>query len=682
MKDFSNMIRVVIADDQISIRLALQAHLKAFSDIQVVGTAENGRQAIEQVGQQSPNVILLDLDMPVLNGLKAASEIKECFPQTKILVLTANDDAAALFPALRAGAQGYLLKHTPPEDLANAIRAVCKGHFQIGPGILDPQMAQRSTSPQMQLAGSQIVEKTITVAPRGTILTEEKSNSKSLACRSSSALTLQSNAEKTDARKPVSFDRPVLLKSSPIWSRVIIWSIALCSIGGVTWASLAQIEEAIPATGQLEPQGSVKEVQSPVAGVIKNIYVKEGQRVKKGDLLLSLDPQVQKYELGSLERIRSALQTENQFYRMQTRLPKSQAYSSTAFANVPREMMSLADSRRSLVAENQLFYAQFQGGSGSNDLTPEQKLRMQVRLQEEASRASATRSEAAQLQEQLLQAAIELDSAQKTLQTNQGMLDDITPLVANGGIARIEQTKQAEAVQKAQAEVLRLRREQNRIQLAIAQANQKYMNTVSTSRKDVLDNVAVNEKRIAEIDSQFAKAIVDNERQLADIDNRLAQAKLTMKYQEVRAPGNGTIFEMKAKAPGFVANASEPILKLVPTESLTAKVYVTNKDIGFLRTGMTVDVRVDSFPFSEYGDIKGKLTWIGSDALPPTEVRPFYSFPVKVQMDTQTLKTSEKSLKLQSGMSISVNIKTRKRSVMSFFTEQFTNQVEGIKHLR
>jgi hemolysin D len=132
----------------------------------------------------------------------------------------------------------------------------------------------------------------------------------------------------------------------------------------------------------------------------------------------------------------------------------------------------------------------------------------------------------------------------------------------------------------------------------------------------------------------------------------------------------------------IVTNASEAILKLIPTESLTAKVYVTNKDVGFIRPGITVDMRVDSFPFSEYGDIKGKLTWIGSDALHPTEIRPFYSFPVKVQMDSQTLKTSGKSLKLQSGMSISVNIKTRKRSVVSLFTEQFTNQVEGIKHLR
>jgi hemolysin D len=107
---------------------------------------------------------------------------------------------------------------------------------------------------------------------------------------------------------------------------------------------------------------------------------------------------------------------------------------------------------------------------------------------------------------------------------------------------------------------------------------------------------------------------------------------------------------------------------------------VSNKDIGFIHPGMKVDVRVDSFSFSEYGDIKGKIAWIGSDALPPTEVRRFYSFPAKVILDSQSLKTQGKALSLQSGMSISVNIKTRSRNVMSIFTEQFTNQVEGMKH--
>jgi hemolysin D len=93
-------------------------------------------------------------------------------------------------------------------------------------------------------------------------------------------------------------------------------------------------------------------------------------------------------------------------------------------------------------------------------------------------------------------------------------------------------------------------------------------------------------------------------------------------------------------------------------------------------------VRVDSFPFSEFGDIKGTLTAIGSDALPPTQVRNFYSFPAKVKLNTQMLKVQKRELTLQSGMSLSVNIKTRERTVMSVFTDLFTGEMEGLKHLR
>jgi hemolysin D len=202
------------------------------------------------------------------------------------------------------------------------------------------------------------------------------------------------------------------------------------------------------------------------------------------------------------------------------------------------------------------------------------------------------------------------------------------------------------------------------------------------SQKDLLTTIANNEKQIAEIDSQFAKLLVENEKQIAEVDNKLAQANLTLKYQELRAPTDGVVFELKAHAPGFVANPSEPILKIVPADNLVAKVYITNHDIGFIRTGMAVDVRVDSFPFSEFGDIKGKLIWIGSDALPPTQTRQFYSFPAKVRLNSQMLMAHQRKLALQSGMSLNVNIKTRKRTVMSIFTDLFTGQTENLKHLR
>jgi hemolysin D len=666
------MIRIVIADDQASIRLALQAQFKAHSDIEVVGIAENGRQAVEQVAKLLPDVLLLDLEMPVLDGLGAAQEIKERFPETKILVFTAQNDPSALLPALRVGVHGYLYKGTPSEELAEAIRAVRKGHFQIGPSISEPSAVMTSSEGAAQ--GS-----TMVVAPADTSssLNGSKPNSNSLVLSPGGG-----NLTKAAPSSLTVFDRPVLLQQSPLWSRVIIWALVGSTAAILGWACWFKFDEAIPASGQLEPQGAVKEVQAPVTGVVKAILVKEGQRVKKGDVLLRLDPKGTQSELASLGQVRQSLLEENAFYRQQTANETGRINIPSSRVLVPSRMLALAQSRQALIEESQLYRSQVRGKSQDVLLNPEQQMRLQSSLREESSRASAARLESEQLQKQLSQSQIQRESALKSLSANTGLLETIKPVVASGGLAKVEQVKQEEAVQKSQADVDRLGEEEARLKLAIAQANEKLDNTVSVSRKDVLGTLSANEKQIAQIDSQFAKTIVENEKQIAEIDNKLNQAKMTLNYQEITSPTDGVVFELKPKAPGFVTNPSEPILKIVPSDNLVAKVYITNKDIGFVQPGMDVDVRVDSFPFSEFGDIKGKLTWIGSDALPPTQVRNFYSFPAKIKLNSQTLKKAKQQLSLQSGMSLSVNIKTRQRTVMSIFTDLFTGEVEGLKHLR
>lgn len=130
---------------------------------------------------------------------------------------------------------------------------------------------------------------------------------------------------------------------------------------------------------------------------------------------------------------------------------------------------------------------------------------------------------------------------------------------------------------------------------------------MAVSDKNVLDKIADNKQRIAAIDSQFMKVILDNEQRLADVNSKISQTQLNVKYQELRAPVAGTVFDLQAKNPGFVANPTTKMLQIVPKENYIAEVFITNKDIGFVRKGMKVDVRIDSFPYSEFGDIKGKL---------------------------------------------------------------------------
>jgi HlyD family secretion protein len=286
------------------------------------------------------------------------------------------------------------------------------------------------------------------------------------------------------------------------------------------------------------------------------------------------------------------------------------------------------------------------------------------------------------LQQQLSQTQGQLAVARQTLGINQRILSDIQPLVEEGGIARVQFLRQQTEVLTGQGEVDRLTGEQNRLQFAISQAGQQLQNTLATSQTDLLGRIAENQKDIATIDSQLNKALVENEKQLAEINSQLSQAQLALRYQELRAPVDGVVFDLQPKGTGFVANTSEPILKIVPGEALVAEVFITNQDIGFLHEGMDVDVRIDSFPFSEFGDVQGKLVSIGSDALPPTEVLPFYHFPAKVEIDQQSLKVNGRELPLQSGMSITANIRVRERTVMSIFTDLFENKVDSLRTVR
>jgi hemolysin D len=475
------------------------------------------------------------------------------------------------------------------------------------------------------------------------------------------------------------FDQPVILQQSRTWSRAILWGLMLSTAATIIWANIATIEEAVSATGKLEASGATKEVQAPVGGVVKEILVEDGQTVKVGQPLLSLDNTTSLAQLKSLLKIRESLIGENQFYQSQLKGTNIQDISAL---KVPSQMIDLTKSRVTLVAENQVYRAQISGRAKNITLTQEQQERLQSIDSELDARVQAAQSEIEQFQRQLQQAQVKLATNLDNLAMNKGILNDVTPLMKDGAISRIQYLKQQQEVRNTQSEIDQLTQEKARLQWAISQAKANLTNTIALSRRDWLSQIAENNKRIAEIDSQLTKAIVENNKRIAEIDSQVSQTQMNLKYQEIVAPVDGTIFELKAHTRGFVVTSSEPILKVVPNNALIARVYITNKDIGFVKQGMTVDVRIDSFPFSEFGDIKGKLVWIGSDALPPDQIYPFYRFPAKVQLDSQQLAVSGRDISLQSGMGVSTNIKIRERKVISIFTDMFSSSMESLKNVR
>jgi DNA-binding NarL/FixJ family response regulator len=142
------MIRILLVDDQSLIRQALSTLLNLEPDLEIVGTAENGEVAIAQYIELQPDVVLMDMRMPIVNGCQATQTICQQYPQANILILSTHDDGDDVINALQAGAKGYLLKDMLSDDLAQAIRNIHQGYTQLAPGLLN-RFIHRSTDPVM-----------------------------------------------------------------------------------------------------------------------------------------------------------------------------------------------------------------------------------------------------------------------------------------------------------------------------------------------------------------------------------------------------------------------------------------------------------------------------------------------------------------------------------------------------
>jgi DNA-binding NarL/FixJ family response regulator len=161
-------IRVLIADDHALFRRGLQMVLEAESDIDVVGEAEDGSEAIQKVEETSPDVVLMDVRMPKRTGIEATRTIKDTMPLTKILMLTISDAEADLYEAIKAGASGYLLKEISIDEVANAVRSVQAGQSLISPSMASKLLTEfasivKRRDERTQLPGPRLTERELEV---------------------------------------------------------------------------------------------------------------------------------------------------------------------------------------------------------------------------------------------------------------------------------------------------------------------------------------------------------------------------------------------------------------------------------------------------------------------------------------------------------------------------------------
>lgn len=136
------MIRILLVDDHAILREGLRALLSYYPDVEVVGEAGDGAQALECVERLCPDIVLMDIAMPGMNGLEATRRIRQQYPNTRVLILTQYEDQPYVLPLLRAGASGYVLKRALGADLINAVRAVAQGESFLYPSVATTVLEQ------------------------------------------------------------------------------------------------------------------------------------------------------------------------------------------------------------------------------------------------------------------------------------------------------------------------------------------------------------------------------------------------------------------------------------------------------------------------------------------------------------------------------------------------------------
>jgi hemolysin D len=357
------------------------------------------------------------------------------------------------------------------------------------------------------------------------------------------------------------------LQQSRFLVRTIVWLLIGTTGAAVAWLALAKTDEVVVAPGKLEPVGAVKTVQMPVGGVLDTILVRDGQRVKQGQLLLRLDNDATLDRAGSLRQALAAKQAQLELKALEL-----------------RRYQDLNDTQQQVLQSN------------------------------------------LQLEKQIMS---KLSTLQKT-----------------GAASEMQYLQQRNKVREIDGEITK-------------------------TKVDRLRQLAILQQSVQQLRGE-----------LADLRSKLVELTVNIRYQDLRSPVDGVVFDLKPKGTGYVAQSSEPVMKIVPFSALQAKVEIDSAHIGFVRRGRPVDLSIDSFPATDFGVLQGTLASVGSDALSPDELNRTYRFPATVSLNTQQFRLkSGQVLPLQVGMSLTANIKLRKVSYLQLLLGSFQNKAKALREI-
>ncbi|MBE9180070.1 HlyD family type I secretion periplasmic adaptor subunit [Oculatella sp. LEGE 06141] len=456
------------------------------------------------------------------------------------------------------------------------------------------------------------------------------------------------------------------LPSPAVWTKRLTQVIIIGMTAGVGWSIMTRVDVVIPARGRLDPISQSQAIQSRVGGVVTAVLVREGEQVKQGQLLMQLDKTALLNQLQTLMLQQEQLVKETAVLRMARQdAPLNSLYQTVG--EVPPELMNRVQTRLLLVA---------QLTNDPSSLSADQRQRYELFEQQLADRVAVTSLQGSSLQTQIASMETQLDKTEFQMQVEQELLSQLQPLLEQGAISRTDFLRRAVDVNALQSQM-------NQDQLQKRQLQLTQMQAQVTGRQLMTETYQELQSQLAALDAEFDTTIKTNQNQMIQVNSQLNQVQIDLKQQDLRAPVDGIVFNMGPKLPGIVAQPGQSLMQVVPSESLIARVQVANADIANIRVGMPVDVRIDAYPFTEYGSVDGIVTKVGSEALAVSEQNAAQTvFPVEIRLEQQFLERGEERLTLVPGMSLVANIKVRDRSPISYVAEELIKAFDGLKSVR
>lgn len=194
--------------------------------------------------------------------------------------------------------------------------------------------------------------------------------------------------------------------------------------------------------------------------------------------------------------------------------------------------------------------------------------------------------------------------------------------------------------------------------------------------------ISQSRANLQEVQAQLLKMKQESLREIADLERQLVEVEDTRNKEVLSAPVNGVIFGLVPSSPGYAASSGETLVKVVPGGVLEAKVFVTNRDVGFLEKGMPAQVRVDAFPYTQFGSIPGKLKSVGTLPVEPDSQNPQPRFPAYISLEHEYLSKGRDQFAVSAGQSVQANLVLRDKRVITLLTDAVQKALDSLRSIR